>query len=192
VAVRSLRERLLAEREQATAELLGDGPLRSDVLRQLTESRGRVAAWRLRERNGIGTVETGLRQTYRAGRQRYRRAGGGRGSRLRRMHAWRRQVKHLRYAAEILRLDGLAGRADELAEVLGEERDLALLAKRIRADGASERRGKGARRRLLKAISRRRRKLRRRAFALGARVYRRRPRAFIERVGRRSGNRAGH
>lgn len=191
VAVESLRERLLAEREQATTELLGDGPLRRDVLRQLTESRGRVAAWPLRERSGIGTVETGLRQTYRAGRRHYRRAAGGRGSRLRRMHVWRRQVKHLRYAAEILRLDGLAGRADELAEMLGEERDLALLAKRIRADGASERHGKRARKRLLKVIARRRRRLRRRAFAKGERVYRRRPPAFIERVARRYANRAG-
>ena len=189
--VRRLRERLLAEREQAAAELLGDGPARGDVLRRLSDSRERVAAWRLPDRGGMGNVEAGLRHTYRAGRRRRERAAAGGGGRLRRMHAWRRQVKHLRYAAEILRLEDLARRADELAELLGEERDLALLAKRIRAVGRGEQHGADARRRLLKAIARRRRKLRRRAFALGGRIYRRKPRAFIERVARSYASHAG-
>jgi CHAD domain-containing protein len=107
------------------------------------------------------------------------------------MHQWRKQVKHLRYAAEILAFGGLARRADELAEVLGEERDLALLAKRIRIASRVERGGEGGRKRLLKVIARRRRKLRRRALNLGGRVYRRRPRVFIKRIGRRYASRAG-
>jgi CHAD domain-containing protein len=189
--VRSLRDRLLTEREEAAGDLIGDGSVRADALRRLTDSRARVAAWRLPEREGIGNVEAGLRHTYRAGRRRRERAAGGRGGRLRRMHEWRRQVKHLRYAAEILRLEDLARRADELAEMLGEERDLALLAKRIRAAERGERHHGDGRSKLLKVIARRRRKLRRRAFALGRHLYRRRPRAFIKRVAESHASRAG-
>jgi CHAD domain-containing protein len=185
------RDELLAERERAAEELLSDGPMRKEVLLQLAGSRERVAAWRLPERAGIGTMQDGLRLTYREGRRRFRRAGGGRGGRLRRMHEWRKQVKHLRYAAEILDFEDLARRTNELAEMLGEEHDLALLAKRIRAASREEKRGAGARGRLLKVIARRRRKLRRRSLALGGRLYRRKPRAFIKRIGRRYESRAG-
>ncbi len=189
--VRRIREQLLSERERAARDLLGDSPVRDDVLRKLTDSRARAAEWKLPDRDGIGTVEGGLRRTYRAGRRRQRRVTGGRGGRLRRMHAWRKQVKHLRYSAEILKLSGIARRADQLAEILGEEHDLALLAKRIKADGRGERRGRGGRRRLLRLIARRRKKLRRRALALGGRIYRRTPGAFIEHVAERWISRAG-
>ena len=189
--VRRFRDELLAERERAAEELLGEGPMREEVLLELAGSRERVAAWRLPERSGLGTVQDGLRHTYRDGRRRFRRASSGRGGRLRRMHRWRKQVKRLRYAAEILDFGGLARRTNELAEVLGEERDLALLAKRIRVTSKHERAGEGGRRRLLKVIARRRRKLRRRALNLGGRVYRRRPRVFIKRIGRRYASRAG-
>jgi CHAD domain-containing protein len=189
--VRRFRDELLAEHERAAEELLGEGPMREEVLLELAASRERVAAWRLPERSGLGTVQDGLRYTYRDGRRRFRRASSGRGGRLRRMHRWRKQVKHLRYAAEILDFRGLARRTSELAEVLGEERDLALLAKRIRVASKHERAGEGGRRRLLKVIARRRRKLRRRALNLGGRVYRRRPRVFIKRIGRRYASRAG-
>jgi len=183
-------EQLLAERERAAQELLGEGPLREEVLLKLAGSRERVAAWRLPERGGIGTVQEGLRHTYREGRRRFRDARGG-GGRLRRMHRWRKQVKHLRYSAQILALEGLARRTNELAEMLGEERDLALLAKRIRAAERGERHHGDGRSKLLKVIARRRRKLRRRAFALGRHLYRRRPRAFIKRVAESHASRAG-
>jgi hypothetical protein len=126
------------------------------------------------------------------------------------MHEWRKRVKDLRYVAEMLdrrdpsgaraqhggrrrgaagrrklreaaRLRRLARRADELGEVLGEDHDLAVFAERVRDDRGLQL-GRSARRKLLRSIRRRRRRLRRRALADGARLYRRRPKAFVARV----------
>jgi hypothetical protein len=127
------------------------------------------------------------------------------------MHEWRKRVKDLRYAAEILdrpdpdhrsrtsrssrgrkRTRGrgdaayihrLAERADELGEVLGEEHDLALLSERVRAE--RKRRGgapRPTREILLKLIARRRKRLRREALRAGSQMYRRKPKKFARRV----------
>jgi hypothetical protein len=125
------------------------------------------------------------------------------------MHEWRKRVKDLRYAAEILErrdpenrlgADGhargagpgghlqaepihtVATRADELGELLGEEHDLAVLAERVRASGGPFEDEESAREALLKLIARRRRRLRRRALREGERLYRRRPKRFVARM----------
>jgi len=128
----------------------------------LRARRARVQAWSLPEREGIEIVQDGLRRIYRQGRRRRRRAARGKGGKGRAMHQWRKRVKDLRYAAEMLQrrdphrargaapdrrhehaghadhgsdaahIRRLARRADELGELLGEEHDLALLAGRLR------------------------------------------------------------
>ena len=130
---------------------------------------------------------------------------------MRAMHEWRKRVKDLRYAAEMLeraepphgllrggsRSGGArvpsrsevaaparASRADELGELLGEEHDLAVLAHWLKASGEQAGIGRRTRRRLLKAIARRRTELRRRAIRDGRRLYKRSPGAFMARVSR--------
>jgi CHAD domain len=80
----------------------------------------------------------------------------------------------------------LAGRADQLGELLGEEHDLVLLAKRVRADaergGGSDRTPRRTRKILLRLIARRRKRLRRRVLRAGKRLYRRSPNKFVRRV----------
>ena len=122
------------------------------------------------------------------------------------MHQWRKRVKDLRYAAEMLQrqelsargsrsrrararsearwLHRLAARADELGEVLGEEHDLAVLGAWLRAEGKRVGAGRATRRTLERLISKRRSKLRKRALRDGQRLYRRRPGEFMERIGR--------
>ena len=125
----------------------------------------RVESWSLPHRQGIEAVEPGLRRIYREGRQRRGRAARGKGPKGRAMHQWRKRVKELRYAAEMLdrsdpggdrepaikrggrkrrragqrkaaeHIRRLARRADELGELLGEDHDLALLEARLRASG---------------------------------------------------------
>jgi len=112
------------------------------------------------------------------------RAGGSRaGSKRARAHA--------------AQLRKLAARADALGELLGEEHDLAVLAQHVR-DGACRgakagrgtpaaqaelwRTGRATRRALLKAIAKRRRKLRRRALLEGERLYAQRPKRFMRAV----------
>jgi hypothetical protein len=206
-----LRERLVAERDRAaSAALLGEAAARREVIGELRAMRSRVLQWRLPEREGMELAAAGLARIYRQGRRRHRRAARGGGDRTRAMHEWRKRVKDLRYAAEMLdrrdpdgepvrhgrrrrsrgaqrkrreaaRIRRLARRADALGEILGEDHDLAVFAERIRGDPGVQL-GRGTRRALLRLISRRRRELRRRALRRGERIYRRGPKAFVARV----------
>jgi hypothetical protein len=143
-----------------------DAATRSQVVVELRAARGRISQWRLPDRDGIETVEPGLSRIYRQGRRRHRRAARGEGDRARLMHMWRKRVKDLRYAAEMLdRFDPGRGsgrgkrarrwpkrrqrrteteairqtarRADELGELLGDEHDLVLLAGWVLAESDS-------------------------------------------------------
>jgi len=180
--VARLRARLAAERDAAAALALGDGATRAEVLGELRATRGRVAGWRLSERDGIQGVEPSLKRVYSDGRER-RRAAVKAGGDPRAMHRWRKRVKDLRYAAEMLDRadpDGRAGAghgkrakhgrkrsgkrkeadyihrlarwADELGELLGEEHDLVMLAAQVRADGKHGSSADGMRRGTRKAL----------------------------------------
>jgi CHAD domain-containing protein len=227
-----LRMRLAAERDWEAGRALGDAAAREQALGDLRAVRGRVADWSLPNREGIGTVASGLKRCYRQGRRRYRLAGRRKGDAAPAMHQWRKRVKELRYAMEMLnRRDpegagrgnrkrrgrrrgkgadrrGPGGRrrsgrrrgrrqsvgerqanrirrvireADELAEVLGEEHDLAMLDARLRERGEG---GGQGQKKLLKLIARRRKGLRRKALRKGAHLYRRSPKRFVRRVGK--------
>ncbi|HEY4427068.1 MAG TPA: CHAD domain-containing protein [Solirubrobacteraceae bacterium] len=212
--VKRLRRALERERRATAARALGDDAMRAQVLSELRAVRRRIEGWQLTGLPGIEALERDLGRIYRDGRRRMRRAARGKGDRARAMHEWRKRVKDLRYAAEMLerhdplehknarrrrvredpgarRLRRLARRADRLGEALGEEHDLAVLAQRVSAHGGGHRHGgerrgmgRGSRRALLKVIARRRRRLRSQTLREGARLYRRRPRRFLRRVRR--------
>jgi CHAD domain-containing protein len=166
------------------------------VTRELSALRARVRRWELPAGDLDGVVNAGLERIYRKGRAGFRRASerspGGSA-----LHHWRKRVKDLRYAAEVLdirdglgarpqttaagRLAKLARRADALGEQLGEEHDLALLASLACAHKPLKQH-KRARRALLRAISRRRARLRERVLGAGARIYARKPRRFVRRA----------
>jgi CHAD domain-containing protein len=202
--VRSLRRRLALERAHAERETLSDPRLREEMLADLVQLRERVERWRLLEDGHDAPVERGLRAIYRRGRRQHRRLQRGKRSGMRERHEWRKRVKDLRYAAEMLQrsgpapadprsaraahMDRTAKLADRLAELLGEEHDLGLLAQWLDGEGTRDATGRRAlgsrtRRRLQKTIARRRRKLRKRAMKDGKRLYRRRPKRFAARTG---------
>ena len=211
--VAKLRVQLVAERYGASRRASGDTSARAEVLGELHALRGRVAGWSLPHREGISTLEPGLRSIYRQGAQRRRRAARGRGHKGHAMHEWRKRVKDLRYVVEILEprdlgsvrkrdrrsgrapdreaqgeIRGKARRADELGELLGEDHDLWLLAQRLKQSppaggGRQPEVGKGARKALLGVIARRRRRVRREALRKGERLYRHPPKRFVRRVG---------
>jgi hypothetical protein len=81
---------------------LGDGSTAADALDELRGVRRRVLAWSLSERPGIETVEPALKRLYGRGRRRYARVALGSGNRTLALHVWRKRVKELRYAAEML------------------------------------------------------------------------------------------
>ncbi len=216
-AVVKLRARLAAERERAEQRVLSDTGARVQVLDELRALRARVAKWRLSDRSGIELLEPGVADLYRKGRRRYWLAAAGKGDTARAMHQWRKRVKDLRYAVEMLdrrepgqgrgsnaakraardgaqrsgkggaeRIRSMAREADELAELLGEDHDLVLLATRIRArnrpDAGGSRAGARTRRKLLKMIARRRKRLRKRALRRGAHLFRRPPKKFVRQL----------
>jgi CHAD domain-containing protein len=209
-----LHARLLAERERATVQLLGDKLARAEVLSDLRELRTRMQGWQPEPKDGIRGLERGYRRVYARGRRRYARAAGARSDRAAAMHRWRKSVKDLRYAAEALsrqpELGGplaALGGAGTLAPAAargkrrgGREDPILRLARR--ADRLGERLGeehdlfvlaqrvreegcgRRTRRTLLKLINSRRKRLRRRALRDGERLYARRPRRALERMRR--------
>jgi CHAD domain-containing protein len=163
--VLALRRRLAAESDRVQRLMLADAAARAEVLGELHSFRWRVAAWSLPAAEGMRLVDADLERLYRQGRARRRRAIRAKGERTLAMHRWRKRVKDIRYAAEMLdpgdgnaplsrktgrrgksrrsrkprypmaRLRKLAEGADDLGELLGEEHDLALLDHRLRAGG---------------------------------------------------------
>ncbi|HEY2719612.1 MAG TPA: CHAD domain-containing protein, partial [Solirubrobacteraceae bacterium] len=203
-----LRARLQREREGAAELALSNGASHVEALADLRAMRVRVSTWQLRGRDGIEAVEPALERLYGKGRRRMRKAIRARGERkrTRSLHAWRKRVKDLRYAAEMLDRSGtksakgkrhgksaqrefakrIAKRADDLGELLGEEHDLAVLGQRVRAEAKVKRAGgtvgTRTRRLLLARIAKRRKKLRKRALRDGRELYERKPKRFVQRM----------
>ncbi len=75
------------------------GPVRSASCARCASACWR---WNLSDRQGIVLVEPGLLRLYRQGRRRWERCERRKGDETREMHQWRKRVKDLRYAAEIL------------------------------------------------------------------------------------------
>jgi CHAD domain-containing protein len=174
------RAKLIAERELAHREARLSGGTREEVLEQLRMIRGRVQSWRMHERD-FELIESDATAIYRRGRRAFRVARKSRETAA--MHDWRKRVKDLRYTAEMLtpkqprhtgerkRMERLARRSARLAELLGEEHDLALLAERVRKQRKLFAKSKRTRKILLGKIERRRDYLRAAALELGEQLY---------------------
>jgi CHAD domain-containing protein len=166
---------------------------REDLLKNLQATRLNMAKWRSSSQD-FQMIRPGLDRIYRQGRKRMNVAQKKKDSRS--LHQWRKRVKDLRYACEMLdrpdvkrnkdlkRLRKLADRAERLGELLGEEHDLALLAERIKQHKEFFDGDLATRKTLLKLIAGRRKRLRRRAIGLGVRIYEHNPRRFLRLVAR--------
>jgi CHAD domain-containing protein len=97
-----LRSQLRSERDRAAARTLGDTAARARLIAELRAVRGHVASWQLPDGGAAAIAEPGLERLYRQGRKRYRRASARKGDHGLAMHQWRKRVKDLRYAAEML------------------------------------------------------------------------------------------
>jgi CHAD domain len=209
--VARLREHLQREHRAAAAPVL-EYATRAEVAEELCALRKRVSKWKLSDRPAGRLVRPGLEHIYRAGRAGRRRAVRRKPD-SRAMHKWRKHVKDLRYALEIIdvedapgkgygarpgkhagkrpgrhasrhaskRIAKLARRADRLGELLGEEHDLMLLGELVRSYKPL-RRQRRTRKRLLRAIARRRTRLRKRALREGEGLYERKPKRFVRRT----------
>jgi CHAD domain-containing protein len=180
-----LREQLERER----AHTLEPAPSQ-EVLEDIAGMRRNLARWNLVEHDFAALVP-GLERVYREGRRRFARVRRHHGSEPEVVHDWRKRVKSLYYALDML--GGATGAkqarsarrsADRLGDLLGEEHDLWMLCVHVEHHTDAFAGDASAREVLLELADRRRRRLRKRALALGGRLYRRKPGAFTRRIGR--------
>ena len=100
------------------------------------------------------------------------------------LHRWRKAVKDLWHLLVLARkrlprgMGPIADRLQRLSELLGQDHDHAVLAEKLALSPT----GDPALMRQLALIARERRRLESEAFALGAAVYRKRPRRFVKRT----------
>jgi CHAD domain-containing protein len=176
-------QQLLDRMEQERASAHGpDSELA--VLADIAEMRRDLLRWNLLEHDREA-LRVGLRAIYRDGRRRYKRVKRSRASNPERVHAWRKRVKSLYYALDMLGGERasatakLTKRAERLGDVLGEEHDLWMFASCLEDEPRLDRH---TRERLLTLIERRRKRLRKRALKLGSRLYARKPGRFAARA----------
>jgi CHAD domain-containing protein len=164
----SLRE----DEARARAVLLGASGGLGECLRLLRASRARA------KKAGLShpeprSLRSGLGHVYRQGRKALAEAEKSGTSEA--LHEWRKQVKYLHNALDAIdgarkgRAAKVAKKSGKLADRLGDDHDLAVLARR-----------KHAPKKLHKLISARRAKLQKRAFALGRKLYRAKPKVAVQ------------
>ena len=173
-------ERLKSHSAANGAQVSGSR-LNARAVEQLGVVRARMDDWRLAA-GGFNAIEEGLSRSYTRGRKAFARARESRS--LEDLHAWRKRVKDLWYHQRLLTkvsgptADGLAKDAHRLADLLGDDHDLALLRRELTSDAMSVAVDVDA---VVKLIDHRRNELQTEAMALGMRVYAESPRAFIRR-----------
>jgi CHAD domain-containing protein len=184
-ATTKLRAQLDDERDQALESLQADDAMVTTVVQDIDSARTRIATWTF-DCDGFEALEPGLRRIYRRGRKAMRRAQEERTNEN--FHEWRKRVKDLWHAEQILepaspkKMKKLAKRTHGLADLLGDDHDLAELRNYVAAhpqcfDDHVAQVG------LIAAIDRRRKVLQDEALAVGNKTYRRRPKRFAEAVG---------
>ncbi|MGD2055997.1 MAG: CHAD domain-containing protein [Gammaproteobacteria bacterium] len=174
----------LVERQAAVQE---DGALPdrvADTAAELQDARLRVLGWHLDD-TGFAAIESGLSRTYRRARKAMR--AGYENPTAENFHEWRKRVKYHWYHLRLLRelwpapLKGLAAEAKQLADLLGDDHDLAVLRETLLRDRDAS--GDAAEIDALVGLAKRRQdQLRAEAQTLGCRLFAERPRKFCRRV----------
>ena len=135
--------------------------------------------------DGFGSIEQGLRGSYRAGRRQLNEAIDD--PTAERFHEWRKRVKDHWYHARLIagawpeQLEHRQQQFKRLSDLLGDDHDLDVLAGQLKA-WPDRARQETQRQALFAAITRRQASLRGEALALGRRLYAETPRAFTRRI----------
>jgi CHAD domain-containing protein len=166
-----MRETLAKLGETGTFTAVAQDPDVPAAIAALERERALVSVWPL---DGVdrAALATGFAIAYARGRDEYRASRAD--ATVEGIHEWRKRVKDLWYQARLLEaawppvLGALAEEAHILSDLLGDDHDLGVLAEH-REDLAA-------------LCHRRRAALQHEAFALGARVYAEKPKAFARRI----------
>lgn len=185
IPLEGLRRTLNRERREARRLLARPPALRAQV-NALRALHTRSARWRVGQ-HGWSVLGLGLQRVYGNARKAMGMAQARRSPEN--LHEWRKQVKYLWHQLQLLKplwpgqIGELGDDAHRLADYLGEDHDLAVLRSRVYEhreafpDAAS-------RAALVGLIDRCRTELQDKAFVLGERLFREKPRPFATRFGR--------
>jgi CHAD domain-containing protein len=172
-------ERFVAARERLAAAAT-TAPDLDAALAALRQAADDVASWPL-ERCDRSTLQKGMVRAYARGRTAMATAETDPSDQA--FHDWRKRAKDLWYHSRLMSaawpevLKPQAKQAHALADLLGDDHDLAVLSARLTADGPEERE-------LRSLVARRRGGLQAEALRLGRRLYAETPKAFGRRMGR--------
>jgi CHAD domain-containing protein len=171
--MRTIRRRVIVER----------GALR-DVQRSIRDARRRIDRWPLR-RLKFRSFADGIEETYRSARRAMAVANDVESDEC--LHEWRKWVKYLRHQSEILRpirpeaMSVLVEQAHELADLLGDDHDLAVM-KGVLAAELRDSMESHERKALVGLIRKRRETLHKRAQRLGRKLFAEKPKRFGRRL----------
>jgi CHAD domain-containing protein len=183
VTFAAFRQELEAGRDLAR-ERLDDPTLASAVVGELAASRSRIAAWRLK-RGGWKAIEGGLLRTYKRGQKAFGKARAE--PDVEHLHEWRKRAKDLWYDLRLLApvcgqgVRGQAKDAHALADLLGDDHDLAVLRQSLLRSARGVPADLDA---VLALVDHRREQLLAQAIAVGESVYAEKPKAFGRRMRR--------
>jgi CHAD domain-containing protein len=183
-AFRKIRLALIANQTEVRRRVLEEGQAFAKVEEAARRALARLPQWGLR-RNGWAAVESGLRRVYRQGHRAL--ALAAESPTVANLHEWRKQTKYLRYELQLVEAAWpepereLVTRTHQLATLLGEDHDLAVLRETLAADPLPYG-GHHVLKNVFAVIDRHRADLERQAFALGREIYKDPPRAFVSRI----------
>jgi CHAD domain-containing protein len=177
-ALEAARDALAHDRQTARRAVVGDESILRLARQAIDSARDRLRETSLPRRDW-SVLGRGLRRVYRAARESFDEAR--RSPTSARLHEWRKRTKYLRHGLDFLRstrsgeVRRLEERAHQLTDLLGDDRDLALLQRRL---GSGSDIPPAAVRALRPRIRERRAELRRKALALGRRLFDPKPKRF--------------
>jgi hypothetical protein len=177
----AIRMELVDRRARLAEDVTGLDARLGAFLRQMHDARARVDLWKI-DGDGFSAVRGGLSKTYQRGRKALRKVLAD--PTTENLHEWRKRVKYHWYHERLLRpiwpamMRAERQLADELADLLGDDHDLAVLQHTV--DGEPDRFGEERDRQALAGlINQRREQLQAEARLLGKRL-------FAERTGARA------
>lgn len=168
---------LLEERDE-DARPSENGEAEREFLEVVDGVRTRTESWSLDDR-GFDALEGGFRRTFRRARQGYVRAQDDHSAEV--LHEWRKRCKYLRSFVRLMiksdpkKAKKLERRLDDLCETLGEDRDLILLERWLKEHAEPPRA-------LLDLMTKRQKKLRKRAMKLGGKLFDRKAKKTARKV----------
>jgi len=174
----ALRDEYCEVRQQ----VLNEGNTIESLVASLQAARARAKRWPL-GRRGWSVLETGLKRIYRNGREAFAVAQDDPSQEH--LHEWRKQAKYLWHQLQVLQpiqpgqLTALADQAHTLANALGDDHDLAMLAHKF-LEAPDKFPDRATMHTLVDLIAHRRALLQEQAMTLGHRLYEEKPRKFVD------------